>query len=356
MRKCLCLFLLVSFLLTGCTLPLEKDARGTAGEETTKDGTKSGTKNTGEGTEEMEPLNLGMADIPEDQKMTITLYYQDGDGYLIPVSRSIKKQEGIAKTAVQAIIDSPINREELQYYSIYPVLPQGTEVRGLNIRDRRATIDLNGSVLSYEDEISERNIVASIVYTLTEFSTVGSVRILVDGMQQTDLKYGTDISGELDRKNVLINAGKVNLSEGAGKADIFFSRSIGDKYTYLLPVSIEDTKLQEEQLAERIITELSAKQASKQFFTAFPEGVKLLDNHQDEDQLTLDLSTEVKNYGGNAREDILVKQLLFSMKQIQGVRKVKILVAGDELGLPEGTDTTEPLLVPAVINNVFDEQ
>lgn len=355
MRRHMCLLLLLAIFLTGCTLPLEKDASGMSEEDTTGTGARDGAETTGKDTEVPQPRDVRMADIPADQKMTITLYYQDGDGYLIPVSRSIKKQQGIAKTAIKALIDSPVNREELQYYGIYPVLPQGAEVLGLTIRDGKALIDLSSGILNYEDEISERNIVASVVYTLTEFSTVGSVRILVDGKAQTQLQYGTDISGELDRQNLLINAKKANLTEGSRKADVFFSRYIADKYTYLLPVSIEDPKLEEAQLVPWIITRLSAVQTDKQLFTAFPEGVRVLSSEQDNDQLLLDVSEEIKNYGGNAREDVLVKQLLLSMKQIQGVRKVKLLVAGEEMGLPEGTDTTEPLPIPTVVNNVMEE-
>jgi germination protein M len=67
--------------------------------------------------------------------------------------------------------------------------------------------------------------------------------------------------------------------------------------------------------------------------------------------LTINVNNAVKSYGGgNAREEGIINQVLYTMKQIDGVRWVKLLIDGKESELPEGTDIKNNLLVPEFIN------
>ena len=56
------------------------------------------------------------------------MFCQDEDGCIIPVTRWIQPQLGIARAAVSLAIDSPLVREETAYYGVYPVIPEGTEI------------------------------------------------------------------------------------------------------------------------------------------------------------------------------------------------------------------------------------
>ena len=47
-----------------------------------------------------------------------------------------------------------------------------------------------------------------------------------------------------------------------------------------------------------------------------------------------------------------MKQILYTMKQINGIEKVRILIEGKKGDLPEGTDISNPLLIPDKINKV----
>jgi len=165
------------------------------------------------------PSGMPVPVITEDDDgdyIPVTLYYQDADGYLVPATRMISRQEGIARASVNALVDSAINREQLEYYGLYPVLPAGTKILGLTIRDGTAIIDFSENILNYEDERDEVNIFSSVVYTLTEFDTVDDVIILINGYNDVELKFGSNISGKLNRDNVPLNAGKLNFSETTG--------------------------------------------------------------------------------------------------------------------------------------------
>jgi len=292
-------------------------------------------------------------DLFAETRRPVTVYYQDGDGYLVPMTRWILLQQGIARAAVSLSIDSAIAREEVAYYGIYPVIPEDTDILGIDIRNGIATIDFDRHLLNYSNEASERNIVASIVYTLTEFKTINKVRILINGYTQDILKYGTNISNALGRGDISINTNTSLLEVGTGKVDVFLLKKANEGFTYLVPVSVTDVNFDGE-LTEILVKQLLGKVASGSMYTEMPDDVNLLDCSTVYDVLTLDLSENFTSYGGNAREEGILKQLAYTVRQVEGIKSLRILVEGRKVELPEGTDISSGLKIPATINDVMD--
>lgn len=297
------------------------------------------------------PLDTGA--VFAETRRPVTVYYQDGDGYLIPMTRWIQMQQGIARAAVSLGIDSAIAREEVAYYGVYPVIPVDTDILGIDIRDGIATIDFDRNLLNYNNAASERNIIASIVYTLTEFKTIGKVRILVNGYPQDILKYGTNVSEALGREDITINADASLLKDGSDKADIFLFKKANEGFTYLVPVSVSDTE-SAGGLPEMLVKQLLGKDSEDSLYTEMPEGVALLKYSTDNGVLTLDFSENFTDYGGNAREEGILKQLAYTVRQVEGIKRMMILVEGQRVELPEGTDISTGLAIPATINDVMD--
>lgn len=363
MRKVLTLIVIASLMLTAaCSNPVG----GNSDEETkTGETNESGLQDVSdENTAAAEASQQDTENQPSGDNgtsgekvpgITVTLFYQDGEGYIVPVTRSLAKQEGIARASILALVDSSTIREELVHYGLYPIFPEGTEVRGINIKDGIATIDFNEKVLDYAHAADERNIVAATVYTLTGFETINGVRIIVNGESKGELKFGSDTAGILNRSNVLVNGKAANLAGGTEKVDIYLFRKANSEYTYLVPVSMEETAETDRDIPSRIIQLLSGGEYGGGLSTEVPAGVSLLESSMKDGTLTLDLSAELENYGGGAREDGILKQLLHSMKQVRGVSRVQILVDGERANLPEGTDASRPLPVPAEINRVIEE-
>ncbi|HHV60960.1 MAG TPA: GerMN domain-containing protein [Clostridiaceae bacterium] len=287
---------------------------------------------------------------PAKQTMTITVYYQDSEGCVIPAARVMEKQIGVARASINATIDNSVNRESVSYYGLYPILPKDTEVLGINIKGKTAIIDFNNKVLNYSSEQEERNIISAIVYSLTEFDTIDDVRILVNGYEQGKLKYGTDISGLLDRSNCMINNFKVNLSEGVQKSDIYVYKSVNNKYNYLVPVSVEHTAIDEEDVPAKLVALLSSEYSNDVFFSELPASCRLIDSTIRDDLLELDFNSEIKNYTGSTREKRIINQIYHTMKQIDGVNKIKILIEGATGRLPEGTNISQTVYLPKDIN------
>ena len=284
--------------------------------------------------------------------IAVTAYYKDAEGTLIPVTRNVKKEVGIAKAAIESMINNEVNREELKALSLAPVLPEGTEVLGINIVDGIAFIDFNNKLLDYKNEQDERNIFSGIVYTLTEFKTITGVRFLVNGYEKEELKYSGKIIDIMTRYNTLINSDKLNIDSKTMKLDVYLYKYLPNKHEYLLPISMEYIGVSNDMLPKQIVKALSKEPKDSNLYTHMPENVELLNSSIADKVLSLDFSKEIKNYGGNSREEGLIKQILYTMKQINGVEKVQILIEGKKDNLPEGTDISMALTLPDRINRV----
>lgn len=284
---------------------------------------------------------------------TITAYYQDDEHLLIPVTRKIVKQDGIAKSAILSLIYNSLNSEEIGLYGVQPVIPAETKLLGINIKDRTAVIDFNEKLLEYKDFESERNIISSIVYTLTEFLTIDGVRIRINGREGKRLKWGTEISGILKRDNTLINSGKVNLNRGMAKLDIFYTKSIKNKSICVLPISKEFKGVNDDVLPEKIVEYLLDNNSNKTVFSEIPPDTKLLSSKINGGTLVLDFNSKFREYGGTTREEGIINQLLNSMKQLKKIKRVKILVEGKDGNLPEGTDISKEFEFPKEINSLI---
>ena len=127
------------------------------------------------------------------------VFYQTSTGELVPVSIGIHRQEGMGKAAVRLLVDSAALREKLRYYDLYPVLPEGTCILGMTIRQGIAKVDFSKDILEYASKTAEKNIFDAVILTLTEFNTVDKVEILIEGKNMGKLKYGFDTTIPIGR-------------------------------------------------------------------------------------------------------------------------------------------------------------
>ncbi|HEY8349303.1 MAG TPA: GerMN domain-containing protein [Clostridia bacterium] len=291
-----------------------------------------------------------------EPRRPVTVYYQDEDGCLVPMTRWIQPQLGIARAAVSLAIDSPLTREETAYYGVYPVIPEGTGILGIDIRNGTAVIDFSRDLLNYGTAWSERNIIAAVVYTLTEFDTVDKVRILINGYPVGVLKYGTDLSEPLGREDMMINTEMVKVSPEPGKEkiDVYFMKRANEDFVYAVPVSLAVESGEADLEPDTLVRLLLGTVPGGGIYTEIPEGVYLRGSYVYDGTAYLDFSGEFINYGGTAREEAILKQITYTLRQCDGIRKIKITVDGRSVELPEGTYISAGLVIPATVNDVMD--
>ncbi len=174
--------------------------------------------------------------VEEDGIRKTVVYFQDNDGYLVPVMRRIPWEEGIAKVAISNMVDSAELRESLSSTGLSPIIPAGTRINGMTIDETGVCkVDFSSEFENKESKEDEENLIKGVVYTLTEFPNIKSVKILVDGREMDTLKNGTSISGNLSRENINL-LGKTE--EGRSNILVYYKGSTDADFEYFVPVTI----------------------------------------------------------------------------------------------------------------------
>jgi germination protein M len=120
----------------------------------------------------------------QDETIVVRAYFvlsgEPGVEGLVPYLFEVPKTPAVATAAMTALLGgSAVQRDG--YAPIFSAIPAGTKLLGLTIRDGVATVDLSGEFASGGGSASSQYRLAQVVYTLTQFPTVSSVRFMVDG-------------------------------------------------------------------------------------------------------------------------------------------------------------------------------
>ncbi len=104
-----------------------------------------------------------------------------GNSGLAPVLREIPATVGVARAAMLALISGPDAAELAARPAMSSDVPAGTKLLGLAVSGGVATVDLSGEFAAGLNAARPDARIAQVVYTLTQFSTVGSVAFELDG-------------------------------------------------------------------------------------------------------------------------------------------------------------------------------
>ncbi|MDU2064193.1 MAG: GerMN domain-containing protein [Sporomusaceae bacterium] len=193
MKRYLILALFVIFpmlLLTGCDNSQSAATTSTSGANASTDAAKT-------------PVQPVAAGTPIDSKLSyvkFNLYFPSDDGaHLVMEPRTFPLNDQPAHMAVEALLTGSNQPHTAK------VFPAGTKLRQLTIKDGVAYVDFNKALLKGNGgSATEMLLVTSLVNTLTEFSTVDKVQILVEG-KKIDTLYGhMDLSVPLSRSESIV--------------------------------------------------------------------------------------------------------------------------------------------------------
>src|SRR5690606_3272983 len=112
------------------------------------------------------------------------------------------------------------------------VLPPGTEILGVNIKDGVAIADFSEEFKDYRPE-DELKILQAITWTLTQFDNIDKVKIRINGVDQDTMPVdGTPISDGVGREDgINIDAGSVaDITNSIGVLVYFLAQSGDDSY------------------------------------------------------------------------------------------------------------------------------
>ena len=103
-----------------------------------------------------------------------------GTAGLVPLLREVPETRAVATAAMQALLEGPTSDESGER-EITSAVPDGSRLLGLTIEDGVATVDLSSEFESGGGSMSVFVRLGQVVYTLTQFPTVQTVRFVIEG-------------------------------------------------------------------------------------------------------------------------------------------------------------------------------
>lgn len=307
---------------------------------------------------EREPYEEPLEDIPQaqaavsvsaqDMQQTV-VYYEDGDGYLVPVQRDVLRQDGIAKATLELMVQSARNDMDAARLGLSPVVPEGTTF-DLDIADGHARVDLGREVLSASSKQQEENMRTAIVWALTEFDTVKDVNFLVEGQKRDTLTHGTNISGSYTRVGLNQEEPAAPTFAGASEVQMYFPAQDG---RLLVPVS--RTVYSDDDVATAVFEFLRGPKADSGLETPLDEDVQLLGVSVSGGVVTINFSKEFTKIAERSDGGVqAMRALMMTCTRYPGIRKVKILVDGEPYQMPV-SDVPTFANVASDVENSFPE-
>ena len=272
--------------------------------------------------------------VPVDLQ-PVTVYYQDGEGYLVPVTTQVEKTDGIAKAALNLLVQSAENDAAAARMGLKPCVPEGTTF-DLDISDGRARVDLGKDALSCASAEAESLMVGAVAQTLTEFPTVKEVSFLFDGQSRSKLTYGTDVSGVFTSPD--INMETVATFDGtdasASLVRLYFPSQTG---RMLVPV----TRLvySDADPVTAMVELCRGPKADSGLERSVPEGCGLKSVQMKNGVVSIDLTSEFNHDTDTDRLQML-RAIVYKASQFPGVKEVKLSVEGQPYALPEEAAAT----------------
>ncbi|MBA1336656.1 MAG: hypothetical protein HPY66_3091 [Firmicutes bacterium] len=333
------LVLCTAIFLAGCFNPIQAFRDWIKGDEIVEDSPDDSDR-----AEQDEPSQ------PEgDVRLRETvLYYRDNKGYLVPITRSIVWKEGIARTALEKIIEDGQDSDIAQHMGLYSAIPADTKILGLTIRDGLAKIDLSGEALDYASAEEEELMVQSVVYTLTEFNTVDEVQFMFEGKTLESLAFGTRVSNPIAREDINLIG-----NESGSRVTVYFLGGNETGAEYFVPVTI-GVGSAGDGMDVAIKCLLEGPPADSGLVSSIPQNVKIKGMGTKNGIVYLNFEDELFGSDGSDRTaEKIVRSFALTLKEYPSVVGVKFLVDNEAAVLPSGTALESSIDVP-VFANIYD--
>lgn len=218
-----------------------------------------------------------------DKTISKTLYYLTDEGYLLPVTAAVPQQAGIAKACLAKMTDSEETRAALSKNGLKAVIPQGTEVQ-ISIQNGEARVNLlNLPVMPDYD--SEQQLFAAIVNTLTEFDSIETVSVFLNGCCDTTAN-GSLPPQKHGKYAINVENAEIATAGSAKPLTLYFPNESGSLMIPVTRYAEEDSNLY------ACIQQLAAGTTLHGLRRCFPENTLVLGAVIENGVLTVNLSSD----------------------------------------------------------------
>lgn len=275
------------------------------------------------------------AEASDVEMQSTVCWYEDGDGYLVPVTRQVPKQDGVAKATLALMVKSSENDLAAARMGLTNVIPEGVTF-DLDIADGKARLDMSKEALNCSTAEEELLMVHGAAAALCGFDTVDEVSFLFDGQKRSKLTHGTDVSGVFTQDMVNLESVTTLSSSYAEQVQLYFPSASG---RLLVPVT--RTVFSTADISTAILELAKGPKSDSGLERPLPEDCGVKSVKIKDGTATIDFSQEFINVtqqddGGQQA----IRAVLFTASQFPGVKKVELLVDGQPFTpAPEATTT-----------------
>lgn len=234
----------------------------------------------------------------ETKMVGIIAYYEDENGFVVPVNTEIPWEEGIAKATLRSMVRGNETEQRIAQSGLRGLLPEGTEIRGMAIKDGLCRVDFSKNILNTSTYEQERNMISAITYTLTEFPTINKVELLVDGQALASLSNGYEISSGFERENINLygSADGVNYT-------VYYQAPDTEVIGHYVPITFSAAKVGNPVVA--VVEKLFAgPPAETSLSNKIPVGINLRDVKVVGDSAVINLGVEAVNLSEEDYKDM----------------------------------------------------
>ncbi|MBR3765487.1 MAG: GerMN domain-containing protein [Clostridia bacterium] len=265
--------------------------------------------------------------LTEETEMVSTVcWYEDGDGYLVPVTRQIPMQDGIAKATLSLMVQSAENDLSAARMGLTNVVPEGVTF-DIDISGGKARVDMSAEALNCMNAEEELLMVQGVAATLCGFDTVEEVSFLFDGQKRSRLTHGTDVSGVFTADTVNlenVEAASASASAYAEQVQLYFPSASG---RMLVPVT--RTVFSPADLPTAILELAKGPRSDSGLECPMPEGCGVKAVSVKNGVATIDFSREfaqIAQYTDGGHQ--AMQAIVFTASQFPGIKTVKVTVEG----------------------------
>ncbi len=301
---------------------------------------------TPEPVQDLEMTDTGLSDTAAAEGTVKTVvYYQDNYGYLVPVTRSIPNEAGIAKATLSMMVKSNYNDMEAARLGLRTVLPEGTTVDLDVSKEGTARIDLGETVLKMADAQAEANMVEAVVQTLTEFPTVNKVEFLIGGKKRDKLTFGTPVAGTFERGSINLESSGESVVEPTSMqtVELYFP---GDSSSSLL-VPVTRMVYGSSDINTAVLELAKGPSGQSPLDNTLPSGCGLIGVTVKDGVATLNFTKEFMNIAENSDGGrVALRALVLTCTKFDGIKHVNVEVEGQPYDPGQST-----LAVPTFVND-----
>lgn len=281
------------------------------------------------------PVSAGTeaVETSADTQPTV-VYYQDGEGYLVPVTRQIPKTGGIAKATLAMMVASSQNDLAAARLGLKTTVPEGTTI-DLDISGGKARVDLSKAALNCQSAEQETLMVQSVAQTLCQFDSVEEVSFLFDGQKRSKLTHGTDVSGVFTGANLNLESVETMAGAGAQAVRLYFPSANG---RMLVPVT--RTVYSDADVTTAVLELAKGPKPDSGLASPLPDNCGLLGVTMKNGVVTINFTKEFMEAAQGENGTQALRAVLFTAAQFPGVKQVKLAVEGKEYQPPQDAAPT----------------